>query len=488
MDEEYEVIILGTGLTECILAAILSCHGKKVLHIDRNEYYGGDCGSLSLDQTFAKFRGPDVKPPAALGRSRDYNIDLVPKFPLSKGNIMKAIVHTGCNRYLEFHRCKGAFLVKKDKPYKVPSTTGEAATTGLVGMFQKPKLVKFLEFVSKCDADSKDTWQGMELDKIPMKDVFKKFDLNKDTCEFVGHGMGLHLNEQYLDEPALPTVMKIRLYGLSVATYGESPYLYPKYGIGEVGQGFARLSAVFGAVYILNCNVDKILFDENGNVRGISAGTETPRAPRLVMDPSYFPEYSRSVGKIARAICIMSHPVKDTDNADSGMIIIPQSQCGRHHDVYVSFLSSAHCVCPKGKFLAFVSTTVETAEPEKELAAGMKLLNPVDEYFFRVSELYAPIKSGDKNIHVSNSIDATSHFETVMDDVFRLYKEVTGEDLDLTKEAEEQEKTRQAAGCIPMESSSTAEASSSATPSSATPEAEASSAAPASESGEEKKD
>jgi hypothetical protein len=34
-----------------------------------------------------------------------------------------------------------------------------------------------------------------------------------------------------------------------------------------------------------------------------------------------------------------------------------------------------------------------------------------------------------------------------MNDVFRLYKECTGETLDLAKEAEAQEKTRRAAGC-----------------------------------------
>jgi len=29
MDEEYDVIILGTGLTECILSGVLSVQGKK---------------------------------------------------------------------------------------------------------------------------------------------------------------------------------------------------------------------------------------------------------------------------------------------------------------------------------------------------------------------------------------------------------------------------------------------------------------------------
>lgn len=48
MDEEYDAIVLGTGLKECILSGMLSVSGKKVLHIDRNTYYGGDTGNWTL--------------------------------------------------------------------------------------------------------------------------------------------------------------------------------------------------------------------------------------------------------------------------------------------------------------------------------------------------------------------------------------------------------------------------------------------------------
>ena len=35
MDAEYDCIVLGTGLTECILSGMLAVSGKKVLHMDR---------------------------------------------------------------------------------------------------------------------------------------------------------------------------------------------------------------------------------------------------------------------------------------------------------------------------------------------------------------------------------------------------------------------------------------------------------------------
>ena len=91
-DGEYDAIVMGTGLTECIMSGLLSVQGKRVLHLDRNNYYGADAASLSLQNLFQKFRG--AEPPAALGRSQDWNVDLIPKFIMARGNLVKILLHT----------------------------------------------------------------------------------------------------------------------------------------------------------------------------------------------------------------------------------------------------------------------------------------------------------------------------------------------------------------------------------------------------------
>ncbi|XVF26410.1 hypothetical protein REPUB_Repub14bG0014100 [Reevesia pubescens] len=93
MDEEYDVIVLGTGLKECILSGPLSVDGLKVLHMDRNDYYGGESTSLNLIQLWKKFRGND-KPPAYLGSSRDYNMGMIPKFMMANGTLVNVLIHT----------------------------------------------------------------------------------------------------------------------------------------------------------------------------------------------------------------------------------------------------------------------------------------------------------------------------------------------------------------------------------------------------------
>ena len=54
-------------------------------------------------------------------------------------------------------------------------------------------------------------------------------------------------------------------------------------------------------------------------------------------------------------------------------------------DIYVSCVSSTHCVSSKGFYLALVATTVETSRPEMELKPGLDLLEPIKEKWISFS-------------------------------------------------------------------------------------------------------
>ncbi|KAJ2487672.1 hypothetical protein IWW37_005158 [Coemansia sp. RSA 2050] len=47
-NEEFDAVVLGTGLIESIIASELAAADKKVLHIDRNPYYGGQFACFTL--------------------------------------------------------------------------------------------------------------------------------------------------------------------------------------------------------------------------------------------------------------------------------------------------------------------------------------------------------------------------------------------------------------------------------------------------------
>jgi Rab GDP dissociation inhibitor len=57
-DGEYDAIFLSTGLKECILAGLLAVRGWKVLQLDPNNYYGGECASLNLEELYTHYKKP----------------------------------------------------------------------------------------------------------------------------------------------------------------------------------------------------------------------------------------------------------------------------------------------------------------------------------------------------------------------------------------------------------------------------------------------
>jgi len=88
-------------------------------------------------------------------------------------------------------------------------------------------------------------------------------------------------------------------------------------------------------------------------------------------------------------------------------------------------LSSGHRVCPAGYFLAQVSTIVETANPEQEISPALNLLGRVLEKFVSISNLYEPLTDGRSDgIFVSRSLDSSSHFESVCEDVKSIYDRI----------------------------------------------------------------
>ncbi|KAK4387861.1 Guanosine nucleotide diphosphate dissociation inhibitor 1 [Sesamum angolense] len=390
MDEEYDVIVLGTGLKECILSGLLSVDGLKVLHMDRNDYYGGESTSLNLIQLWKRFRGSD-KPPAHLGSSRDYNVDMIPKYIMANGELVRVLIHTDVTKYLYFKAVDGSFVYNRGKIHKVPATDMEALKSPLMGIFEKRRARKFFIYVQDYNETDPKTHEGLDLTRVTTRELIAKYGLDDNTVDFIGHALALHRDDRYLDEPALDTVKRIKLYAESLARFaGGSPYIYPLYGLGELPQAFARLSAVYGGTYMLNKPDCKVEFNEEGKVCGLHQKAKQPSAKKLYVILPTFPTR------------------------------------------YLFCCSYSHNVAPKGKFIAFVSTDAETDHPETELKPGIDLLGPVDEIFFDTYDRYEPVNEPSlDNCFISTSYDATTHFESTVIDVLNMYTLITGKVLDL---------------------------------------------------------
>lgn len=157
--------------------------------------------------------------------------------------------------------------------------------------------------------------------------IVKHFNLEDNTVDFIGHAIALYTNDDFLYKPALETLEKIKLYMNSVGIFGDSPFIYPIYGLGGISEGFSRMCAVNGGTFMLNTDIDEIIF-EDGKVSGVRKGEQITKTKMVLCSPSYaiscgLKDRVKLVGKIIRCICLLDHPLPNTKDAPSTQIILP---------------------------------------------------------------------------------------------------------------------------------------------------------------------
>ncbi|KAF3917977.1 hypothetical protein ABW21_db0201067 [Orbilia brochopaga] len=121
----WDVVISGTGLRESLLAAALARAGKKVLHVDKNSYYGDEYAALSLAELEAwatssrsdrlksvKFQMHETQSGASLAESRSYTLNLAPGLLYTTSPILSLLVDTDLHESLEFLKVGGWFVYR----------------------------------------------------------------------------------------------------------------------------------------------------------------------------------------------------------------------------------------------------------------------------------------------------------------------------------------------------------------------------------------
>jgi len=94
-------------------------------------------------------------------------VDLVPKFLMANGNVVKMLVQTGVTRYMEFNGIAGSYVVAKSMfsgngIYRVPVTPAEALKSSLVGPLQKPALISFAKWLDKFQPQDRSSLDRIE--------------------------------------------------------------------------------------------------------------------------------------------------------------------------------------------------------------------------------------------------------------------------------------------------------------------------------------
>lgn len=252
---------MGTGLKESTIAGLLSQQGnKRVLQLDRNDYYGGDEGaSLLQPDLFEKFQAGDRA--IRYGKCDDY-IDLIPKLVLARGKFCKMLVPLliKSGDIAEFTRIDGCYYCMDSSSIaKVPANDKECLATAAMSLFEKRRFKNFFVFAVRYDPADSATHQDRDLANLTMRELYVQFSLTPASQQLASRGMALESDDAHMDLPAAPTVAKIRTHYESYGDYGKSPFIYPKCSLGKLPEKMQG-----GATTILGQAVDGILMNDQG--------------------------------------------------------------------------------------------------------------------------------------------------------------------------------------------------------------------------------
>ena len=292
----FDVVIQGTGLVESLCSAALSRSGKKVLHVDIADFYGGAHYSAPIAQ-FAEHITKYCQTPKIIRRAeedpklaRQFSLDLLPQLFMANSSLIDKLMESNTAKYLEFQN------MDRLVTFKHPETEGSGAVISRVPlnrsdifkhcrwlspleMRQLMKLVAQVEETLKAkatgttDEDSADAQTAAEGAKTKetsgsFVDMLRsKFKLSQQTIDL------LTLHGQLI--PAETAVAegfdRIGRFMGSVGRFdGATPFLVAQYGCGELPQNMCRVAAVWGAMFILQRQVTGVQADSETDLLNLT--------------------------------------------------------------------------------------------------------------------------------------------------------------------------------------------------------------------------
>ena len=320
----FDVVVVGTGLTESLVAAAATRAGKSVLHLDANSFYGSRNATFNL-KTFDRwlrceadeddFRAAAAATPAAeplaeaatgarvlpvervldwpeqvsyvaeaspapelLEQSHRYNVDLTPQLLLSAGLMVDVLRSSGVANYLEFKPLQaylyndGALATGAAHSVwrRVPCGKADIFQSGSIPLIQKRQLMKFLQ---SCVALQpalepkvhlrRQALASPDAPPVPVAEAEGTFldfaatqRLSPALADLALYAILQHpastLDGSVPPPPAADGVRSVCRHLRSLGVYGPTAYLVSLYGSSELAQGFCRLCAVWGGVYMLS--------------------------------------------------------------------------------------------------------------------------------------------------------------------------------------------------------------------------------------------
>ncbi|KAG2734126.1 hypothetical protein G9P44_002132 [Scheffersomyces stipitis] len=393
--DQCDVLIMGTGLVESILAASLSWQGVQVLHIDNKNYYGDSSSTLTIDQLkkwcmevnsgrLQHFQDAQIYIPGGKStnkfNSKDYGIDLSPKVMFCKSDLLALLIKSRVYKYLEFQSLSNFHVFENDDfSQKITTQTSkeDIFTDKSLSLITKRNLMKFLKFILTDNKDPVKKKILVDNGKVKVQDfLVKQFNLELPQINELVYSIGLCINEGTETREAMA---KIKRFLVSFDVYGSFPVMVSKYGgPGEISQGFCRSAAVAGTTYKLNTSL--VDYDPRSKIAKFNDGSHVKINEKLVISPTQVPKFLQSnynevtenlkQFSITRLITVVRRDCKEwmAEQDSSAIVVFPPHSLPTNNEqsVQVIIQNGNTGVCPEGQSIWFSHTSEQDLNRAKQ--------------------------------------------------------------------------------------------------------------------------
>ncbi|XP_034964383.2 rab proteins geranylgeranyltransferase component A 2-like [Zootoca vivipara] len=301
---------------------------------------------------------------------RRFNIDLISKLLYSRGLLIDLLIKSNVSRYAEFKNVTRILAFREGKVEQVPCSRADVFNSKQLTLVEKRMLMKFLTFCLDYEQHP-DEYQGQK-DCI-FSDYLKTQKLTPNLQHFILHSIAMVSEADCYTIDGLKVTQK---FLQCLGRYGNTPFLFPLYGQGEIPQCFCRMCAVFGGVYCLRHPVQCLVVDkETRRCKAvIDHFGQRISASYFVVEDSYFSEETCanvSYRQISRAVLITDRSIlKASSDQQISILTVPPMEAGQSAVCLIELCSST-MTCMKNTYLVHLTcSSIKTAKEDLEPVVG----------------------------------------------------------------------------------------------------------------------
>ncbi|XP_068963840.1 rab proteins geranylgeranyltransferase component A 1 isoform X2 [Petaurus breviceps papuanus] len=342
-----------------------------------NENQGGDtdCSQSPLEQEKAANVpvGEDVVDAPKKNRitysqivkeGRRFNIDLTSKLLYSRGLLIDLLIKSSVSRYAEFKNVTRILGYREGNVLQVPCSRADVFNSKKLTMVEKRMLMKFLTF---CLDYEQQPEEYKAYEECTFSEYLKTQKLTPNLQHFVLHSIAM---ASEVSTSTLDGLREMRNFLRCLGRYGNTPFLFPLYGQGELPQCFCRCKAII---------------DHFG---------QRISAKYFVVEDSYLTEKTCSnvdYRQISRAVLITDRSVLKADSDQQiSILTVPPVEPGSAA-VRVIELCSSTMTCMKGTYLVHLTCPSSKTTAREDLESVVqKLFTPYAEAELENEELEKP--------------------------------------------------------------------------------------------------